>query len=60
VERIELSSMRELRRIRGIWYDVTLALWPEPGYPPYVIAKRQLSSKELRRNGLENQSDDEG
>jgi hypothetical protein len=66
VERIELSSLRELRHIRGIWYDVTFALLPEylitPNHPErrYIVAKRQLSKKELRRHGLENRSDDEG
>jgi hypothetical protein len=29
VERIELASLRELRRIAGIWYDVSLAFMPE-------------------------------
>jgi len=61
VERIELASLRELRRIAGIWYDVSLAFMPE--YVPitanhpecrYVVAKRQLSKKQLRRHGLEN------
>jgi hypothetical protein len=65
VERIELASLRELSRIRGIWYDVTLEFLPEylitPNHPErrYIVAKRQLSKKELRRHGLENRSDDE-
>ena len=66
VERIELSALRELRRIAGIWYDVSLEFLPEYLITPnhrerrYIVAKRQLSKKELRRHGLENQSDDEG
>ena len=66
-ERIELSTLRELRRIGGIWYDVTLEFLPEylitPNHPErrYIVAKRQLSRKELRRHGLENRlADNEG
>jgi hypothetical protein len=66
VDRIELSSLHELRRIKGIWYDVSLEFVPE--YLPttannpdrrYVVAKRQLSKKELRRLGLANEMDDQ-
>jgi hypothetical protein len=66
VERIELSSLHELRRIKGIWYDVLLEFLPE--YLPttvnnpdrrYVVAKRQLSKKELRRLGLTNEAEDQ-
>jgi hypothetical protein len=123
VERVELSSTRELRRIDGIWYDVSLEPLPEPEYRSmteresvplkryqrnspvvemnvtrrrlvsapvfdvarrvfislgpaidehaawrqyrrdhpdrrYAVAKRQLSRRELRRHGLENESDE--
>jgi hypothetical protein len=110
VERIALAADRELRCLDGIWYEVTLALLPEPRYaaispklqerldatkttlkmlvtPPvtdlisgktipvgpdtndprawavyrgahpdrrYAVAKRQISSVELRRHGLAN------
>jgi hypothetical protein len=31
-DRVELSASRELRRIDGIWYEVTLAPLPQPEY----------------------------
>ena len=65
VDRIELSLLHELRRIKGIWYDVSLDFLPEylvTAHTPdrrYVTAKRQLSKKELRRLGLTNECEDQ-
>lgn len=66
VDRIELSLLHELRRIKGIWYDVSLDFLPEYLLTAannterrYVVAKRQLSKKELRRHGLANDCDDQ-
>jgi hypothetical protein len=36
VERVELSPTRELRRLHGIWYELTLAPLPEPEYELFV------------------------
>ena len=34
VERISLTDDRELRRVRGVWYEVRLAPLPLPDYRP--------------------------
>ena len=42
-ERIVLAEDCELRRIRGVWYEVRLAPLPEPAYRPYrEVQKRRL------------------
>lgn len=40
-ERIPLTEDRELRRIRGIWYEVRLAPLPEANYRPYREVQRR-------------------
>jgi hypothetical protein len=49
VERIELSSTRELRCIDGIWYDISLAPLPEPEYRPITEMER-IALKRYQRN----------
>lgn len=36
-ERIRVGKWRELRRIAGVWYEVTLAPLPEPEYGPMMV-----------------------
>lgn len=36
-DRIRIGKWRELRRIAGIWYEVTLALLPEAEYGPVAV-----------------------
>jgi|SRR5271165_1421775 len=40
-ERIPLAEDRELRRIRGVWYEVRLAPLPEPAYRPHREAQKR-------------------
>jgi hypothetical protein len=49
VERIELSAARELRRIDGIWYDVSLAPLPEPEYRS-MTERERVPLKRYQRN----------
>jgi hypothetical protein len=51
VERIELSSTRELRCIDGIWYDISLAPLLEPEYRPITEMER-IALKRYQRNSL--------
>jgi hypothetical protein len=47
--RIPLADDRELRRIRGIWYEVRLAPLPEARYQSYLeVQKRRLKPYESR------------
>jgi hypothetical protein len=39
-EQIALAADRELRRIDGLWYEVTLAALPEPEYREFVEARK--------------------
>jgi hypothetical protein len=48
-ERIELSSHRELRRIKGIWYEIALAPLPQPEYRS-VTELQKVSLKRYQRN----------
>jgi hypothetical protein len=49
VERIELSKTRQLRRMDGIWYEITLAPLPEPEYEPFVEV-RNVHLRRYKRN----------
>jgi hypothetical protein len=48
-DRIELSSTRELRRVAGIWYDITLAPLPQPEYRS-SIELRKVALKRYQKN----------
>jgi hypothetical protein len=67
----KLDETHELRRIAGVWYEITYVL--EPDWPtdqlvyclvqrtlvrrktPYAVAKRQLCGAELKAHGIANQ-----
>jgi hypothetical protein len=40
IERIQLAKDRELRLIGGLWYEVKLALLPEPVYRPFCQTRK--------------------
>jgi hypothetical protein len=48
-DRIELSSARELRRVDGIWYEITLAPLPRPEYRSFTEL-RKVALKRYQRN----------
>jgi hypothetical protein len=47
-DRIALASDRELRRIDGLWYEVTLAPLPEPEYRAFDEVRRVLLKRYAR------------
>lgn len=53
-DRIALTPERELRRIDGLWFEVTFAQSLEPECPEIHAGKRALARRELRRYGLSN------
>lgn len=46
-ERIPIGNNRELRRINGIWYELTFAPLPEPEYEQVSVRKRNVRGKWL-------------
>lgn len=78
IDRRDIDAQHQLRRIDGIWYEVTLGLLPAPrmqgndivhdscwdavrkewvsrqhdAADTYVVSKRQLGAKELKKYGL--------
>ncbi len=48
VDRVALAADRELRRIDGFWYELRLALMPDPVYRA-VVERRQIPLKPFRR-----------
>ena len=50
LERIELSKTCQLRRMNGIWYEITLAPLPEPEYELFVQV-RNVHFRRYKLNG---------